>query len=138
MATADLKLIYGSGGGDLNPSFFSGPLQIASGSTGTLLTLTAPAGKLVRLTGLACDASDEANISIVRDGVTVVTALTLATASGTSVVGEFVVGSGMSSTPTSAGSGCAILPFVQGSVIVISKSGGSTASIINYSYVYGD
>ncbi len=138
MATADLKLIYGSGGGDLNPSFFSGPLQIASGSTGTLLTLTAPAGKLVRLTGLISAATDEANITIVRDGVTVVTALTLSPESGTSVVGEFVVGSSMSNSAVSAGSGVNILPFVQGSVITISKSGGSTASIINYSYIYGD
>jgi hypothetical protein len=58
MATADLKLVYG-GGGSFTPTFFSGALQLTSGATGTLLTITPPAGKKVRLTSLVMTTAEQ-------------------------------------------------------------------------------
>jgi hypothetical protein len=137
MATADLKLVYG-GGGSLKPSFFSGALEIASGSSGTLLTITAPAGKLARLTGLVSETGAQSDISVIADGVTVVSSLALQAASGSTAIGGYVIGVGMSSTPTGAGSGVGILDFVEGSVITVVKGGAPTAAKVYYSYIYGD
>jgi hypothetical protein len=133
MATADLKLVYGSGGG-FTPSFFSGRLSIPGGSSGVLLTLTAPAGKRVRLTGLIAPTANEPNISISADGVAVVTALTLS--NGGNADGNFSVGYPYGQTP---GQGAGDIAYIQANnTIVITKTTGSIGSGIAYSYAYGE
>lgn len=134
MATADLKILYG-GGGNFVPSFFSGRLQVASGASGTLFTLTAPVGKRVRLAALITSPTGtESNISIVADGVTVVTNLTLSNGSNTAV-GNFSIGYPYQSS----GQGAGDLPYIQAnSTIVVSKTTGSTTTTIAYCYAYGD
>lgn len=135
MATADLKLVYG-GGGSFNPSFFSGTLTIGSGSSGNILTITPPAGKKVRLTGLASNTSTtETGISVTTSQGTVVSALTLSHSSG-SVNGQFCVASNLSvgGTPSTNG-----IPYIDSiTTIVINKNTGSTVNNIFYSYAYGD
>jgi hypothetical protein len=135
MATADLKLVYGSGGG-FTPSFFSGRLSIPSTSSGVLLTLTAPAGKRVRLTSLITTApAGEPNISISADGVPVVTALTL-TNGGNAANGNFSVGYPHHQSP---GQGAGDIEYIQANnSIVITKTTGSIGAIIGYSYAYGE
>lgn len=139
MATADLKLIYG-GGGSFKPTFFSGVQAIASGSSGTLLIITAPAGKKVRLFSLFCPTgSAENNITLTAEGNAVVTAQTLQGAP-TTTVNSFAVGQyygGISGT-SGAINGTSI-PYVESiNTIVVTKTSGSTANIIYYSYAYGD
>lgn len=137
MATADLKLIYG-GGGAFKPTFFSGVQNIASGSSGTLLTLTAPAGKKVRLTSLGCLAGfSETNITVTTDTGAVVTALTLQ-GSPTNAIGSFAVG--QMSVTTGGGSPSFVpIDYIDSiSTIIITKTVGSTANDIYYSYAYGD
>ena len=136
MATADLKLIYG-GGGSFKPTFFSGVQAIASGSSGTLLTITAPAGKKVRLFSLACAFGvAENNITLTAEGVNVVTSQTLQGAPTTTInafaVGQYFGGAGSGVNSTS-------IPYVESiNTIVVTKTSGSTANIIYYSYAYGD
>lgn len=137
MATADLKLIYG-GGGAFKPTFFSGTQNIASGSSGTLLTLTAPAGKKVRLTSLGLLAGfAESGITIATDTGDVVTALTLQ-GSPSTTTGTFAVGQ----MSTTSGGGSAVfnpIEYIDSiSTIVVSKDSGSTTQPIYYSYAYGD
>lgn len=133
MATADLKLIYG-GGGSFVPSFFSGALQIAPGATGTILTITPPVGKKVRLTSLVVAnlGSSETNVSILSAGVTVIGPLTLSSAGGT-VVGTFTVGQ-----TVNAGLANSIEYIESISSITITKSPGSTTVPVSYSYAFGD
>lgn len=135
MATADLKLVYGSGG-SFTPSFFSGALRIASGSSGTLLTITPPVGKKVRLMGLAMVTigNTETGIIITASSGTVVNGLTLQS-SATNTVGGFCVGQDAASAAGVASS----IPYIDSTAnLVISKSAGSTTSDIVYSYAYGD
>jgi ABC-type nitrate/sulfonate/bicarbonate transport system substrate-binding protein len=135
MATADLKLVYGSGGG-FTPSFFSGRLQIATASSGTLVTITAPAGKRVRLTGLITNpTATESGITVIADGNPVVSGLTL-TNGFVAAVGSFTVGNNFNNSP---GQGSGNIDYIQGNnTIVIQKDAGSTATAIAYSYAYGE
>lgn len=139
MATADLKLIYGSGG-SFKPTFFSGVQQIAAASSGTLLTLTAPAGKKVRLLSLSCaTGAAESNITVMAEGASVLTAQTLQGAPTTTVgafsVGQYYGGNGGSTSSINNTS----IPFLESiSTIVVTKTTGSTATIIYYSYAYGE
>ncbi len=122
------------GGGNFRPTFFSGSLQIAAGVTGAILTLTAPAGKKVRLMAL-CASAAEANISVSAQGSAVVANLTLSIGSG-SQAGNFCVANNMSigGAPSSNG-----IPYIESNeTIVVSKSGGNTANTIWYSYAYGE
>lgn len=134
MATADLKLIYG-GGGSFTPTFFSGTLQVAAGASGTLLTITPPAGKKVRLMGLCCATNTEANITVSTDTGVVVGPLTLSIGSGSSI-GHFAVASNLSigGAPSTNG-----IPYIDSlSALIIQKTSGSTTNAINYSYAFGD
>jgi hypothetical protein len=136
MATADLKLIYG-GGGSFRPTFFSGAQTIAAASSGTLVTITPPAGKKARLISLGSTAgTPETNIEVSVDGAVVVgpASLNNSVPAGS---GAFSVGN----IPT-AGSGAinnSSIEYLEGiSSIVITKTSGSTAVNIYYSYAYGD
>lgn len=122
------------GGGNFRPTFFSGSLQVAAGVTGAIITLTAPAGKKVRLVAL-CAGAAEPNISVTAQGSAVVSNLTLSIGSG-SQAGHFSVANNMSigGAPSSNG-----LQYIESNTtIVVSKSGGNTANPIWYSYAYGD
>ena len=133
MATADLKLIYG-GGGSFTPTFFSGALQIASGASGTLLTITPPIGKKVRLTALVMTNSGaaEAGISVLSGGSTVVGPLQLLSGAATGV-GSFTVGQVGSAAAANS------IEYIESiSSITITKSTGSTINTISYSYAFGD
>lgn len=125
-------------GGDFVPASYTIG-SIASGVTGTLLTITAPAGKKVRLIGLAASGS-QAGITVSKDGAAVVSTQALETGAKTT---GFVVG-GMSN-PNGAGGlgspgdGVNAIPYIQGSQsITISKNAGNTTAVIYYSYQYGD
>jgi hypothetical protein len=103
--------------------------SIASGVTGTLLTITAPAGKKVRLNGLSASGT-QAGISVVVDGATVVATTDLQSTAGNS---GFIVGLAPGT------SGVNVIQYLQGySTISIVKNAGSTAATIYYSHVYGD
>ena len=135
MATADLKLVYG-GGGSFTPSFFSGALRIATGSSGTLVTITPPAGKKVRLTGLATVTigAIETGVSVSNSSGAIVSALSLHS-SNSNIVGSFSVGQDVPNAAGAAGS----IPFIDSiSAIVIAKAAGNTAVDIVYSYAFGD
>jgi hypothetical protein len=137
MATADLKLVYG-GGGSFTATFFSGVLSVPSPASGTLVTITPPIGKKVRLTALGMAAGfTEANISVTANGAPVVTALTLI-GSPTATVGTFAVGQ----TSVTAGGGSPTFAAIDHidsiGPIVISKTTGSTAQPVYYSYAFGD
>lgn len=115
-------------GGDYKPTFFSGRLTISSGATGTLLTLTAPAGKRIRLNGLATASGTQSGISIVADGTTVVSALTL----GLNAATGFTVQANSGDSATGG------IPYIEAlSTIVISKNAGNTTQNLSYSYSEG-
>lgn len=134
MATADLKLIYGSGGG-FSPSFFSGSLNILAGAIGTIITITAPAGKKVRLTSL-WSSSDNSDMSVLVNGSAVVSSLILA--KDPTTIGSFTVGSvGLAISP-SVGSSNTINYIESINTITVVKNTGSTVGTVFYSYAYGD
>ena len=121
--------------GEFSPTFFSGTLQIATASSGTILAIPAPpAGQRIRLYGLAATTATEAGITVNANGAAVVTALTLSVGSGSSV-GQFCVGVNLSigGLPSTNA-----IPFIDSRTsITVVKVSGSTANIINYSYAYG-
>lgn len=137
MATADLKLIYGGGGG-FAPSFFSGALRILAGATGTIITITAPVGKKVRLTAL-WSTSDNADVSVLVNGSAVINALTLT--KEPNAIGAFAVGRvGLSDGNGSVivGSSSTIDYIESINTITVVKNTGSTVGSVFYSYAYGD
>lgn len=116
-------------GGGFKPSFFSGALSVASGATGTIITLTAPAGKRVRLTSLS---GNDSTFTVNADGVSVVTALAL------SIAGQsgFAVGKHTAASNTAQPG---LIDYIEAfGTITVVKSAGSTANAVNYSYAYGD
>ncbi len=139
MATADLKLIYG-GGGSFKPSFFSGGLSIPSGSSGALLTLTAPAGKKVRLLSLnVFSGLTEAAIQVTSEGSTVIPSSTL-TGSSLATGGAFGIGriAGGNDTTVGVVVNSSIDYIESNTTIVVTKTVGNTTNVIYYSYAYGD
>ena len=135
---ADIPLDALTGGGEFKPSSFT-ISSIAPGVTGTLLTITAPAGKKVRLNGLTSSAS-QAGITVTVDGEVVVNALSLEPRAGTSgfCVGNMATPGGDGGVG-SAGDGVNVIPYLWGySTIVISKNAGNTASTIYYSFSEGN
>lgn len=125
-------------GGDFAPSSYTIG-SIAPGVTGTLLTITAPAGKKVRLIGLTASGT-QSGITVAKDGAAVVNATNLETGAKTT---GFVVGNmsspGGASGVGGTGDGVNVIPYIQGSQsITISKNAGNTVATIYYSYQYGD
>lgn len=114
--------------------------SIASGVTGTIFTTPAPpTGKKVRLTGLSSSAA-QSGISVVVDGVTVISTLVLQPRAGTSgfVIGNMATAGGEGGIGA-AGDGVNVIQYLQGySTISIVKNAGNTAATIYYSYMYGD
>lgn len=118
-------------GGEFKATLCSGVLSIASGGSGTLATLTSTGGRKIRLTLLSflASTSGEAGISVVADGVTVVSG----TLSTTPQIG-FSVGSVASATNSYIGPIRHIEAF---NTITIVKASGSTANAIYYATEQG-
>lgn len=112
--------------------------QIASGVTGNILTLTAPAGQVARLIFLASDtATSQTGISVIRDGVTCLSG-TLSDDDSSPVAGSFMVAETVAnSSATSKTFGLVVVKTVAGSQIVINKNAGNTTQAINYAVEYG-
>ena len=113
------------------PKFSSTIQTISSGVTGTLVTLTPPAGQKVRLDHVAASAGTVSGITITRGVDTVVSVKTLVTATATILVNDqFAIG----------GVTTAVLPIPskKDEIIVISKDAGNTAQDIKYSYSFGE
>lgn len=127
MATADLKLVY-SGGGGFAPTFFSGVLDIVSGVTGDILTITAPGGRKIRLIGLSTPSgTTQSGISILADGVIVVNALSVSAAEGGGA-GTFTIGTVANTA----------LPYVEAlNTIIIRKNAGNTVTALTYAFCEG-
>ena len=123
-----LSSITGGSGGFVS-KFISGELLVSSGASGTIITLTPPAGQRVLLTRLGASA-DESGITLAINGDNVVSSLTLA-GEGTAVgVGEFIIGAyGTGSEPP-------ILGKTDEAITVI-KDTGTTANNISYNYQFG-
>jgi hypothetical protein len=125
---ADIPLDALVSGGEFKASTCSGVLQIASGTSGTLATLTSTGGRKIRLTLLATNGA-EAGISVVADGVTVVSGLTL---SSSFTVGNFWVGIGFSTVTQP------LIRYIEAnSTITITKASGSTTNAIFYATEQG-
>ena len=66
---------------------------ITTGATGTILTLTPPAGQRVKLTGLVGDSTMTSLTTILFDAVAVVTAVLLASGTGSAIaLNNFKIG----------------------------------------------
>lgn len=131
MATADLKLIYG--GGSFKPTFFSGMLNVPSGATGTVLSISAPAGKKVRLLSLSILSGVETGIQVSTDTGIVIGPLNLVGSANDVSPGRFNVGL----ASTSQGS-CSISYVESTTSIIVEKASGSTSNTITYTYAFGD
>jgi len=134
MADIKLSTVAGSGGGV--PKFRSTTSgTIPSGTAaGDILTVNASSGLLVRFKWLVNAAGAESNISIVIDGITVISNRDLTDVSPTASIasGEFGIATqeGTISAINSAG----LLTDVTGSQIIIQKSGGVTVNDIQFVY----
>lgn len=134
MATADLKIIYGSGG-NIKASFLSGGLSISPGSSGVLLTITPPAGKLAILTALVVPSgSAEPNIKITANGSTVYTGGIAGIAQGSGASIGYSMGAGVGNGAPNV----VFPPLISTTSIVIEKTTGSTVSTLYYSYMFGE
>jgi len=63
-----LSSITGGGGGSFIASFASSTVNIPSGATGTIATITPPTGERVLLTALACTIAAQTNLTTVTSG----------------------------------------------------------------------
>ena len=125
---ADIPLDALAGGGEFKASTCSGVQQIASGTSGTLATLTSSGGRKIRLTMLTVNGA-EAGISIVADGVTVVNSLNL---SSTFSAGNFWVGIGFATVTQP------LIRHIEAfNTITITKASGATANAIFYATEQG-
>ncbi len=124
------------GGGAFTTRWISGGIQIASGLSGVLFTITPPSGQKVRITGLTTDAqySSQSGISLTIGGATVTSNLSLAPY-GAAMDGTFGVAGG--STAISAG----FLSEITGGtdeVITLVKDSGAAVQGMFYSYEFGE
>lgn len=121
------------GGGGFRPTgLFSCPVTIPSGASGTVLTLTAPDNKIIRLTALS---GNDSGMTLVSDGNTIVSGKDLRTQVSADA-NSFLVGE--ASIVSFTGVHSNTLPFVDGKVITLSKASGTTGNAIVYAYVIGE
>lgn len=125
----------GGSGGQPAIRTLSGLKTIAAGASGTILSLTPPAGQRAAITALTCD-SLVGNIDIEIGGNPIVTGLTLA-ASAQTIADRYCLNS---ITQSTTGSVRETYPIWGGidETIEIKVSTGSTANIIRYSYQFGE
>jgi hypothetical protein len=107
---------------------------VAAGVTGTIFDVTAPAGKLIRLTVLVVNtAATQTGISLIVDAATITGPRIL---SDNNATGDFAVqanGAAVSNTQSSG----AILNTVIGENIQVTKDAGNTAVAIKVAYEIG-
>jgi hypothetical protein len=118
--------------GDFKATLFSTTQSIASGSSGTLVTLTATGGRKIRLTMLFTELGAEPGITITADGVAVVSNKQLN--QSTNSVDNFAVGSLQGGTTCFSGN---IRYIEANNSIVISKVSGSTGRVLLYATEQG-
>ena len=130
MSSVNLSQILGGSAYSSNVKAERGSL--ASGVTGTILTITAAAGNKVRLDSLYTTSGTEANIWIGVDGVNI-NRDTLASYDGPN---GFIVSQNQGEI-TSSGLYRSVISDVVGTEITILKTNGNTANTIQYSYSEG-
>lgn len=120
------------GGGVQQITAFEFNQTIASGVTGDILTLNAPAEMLIKLTALSCTASsNQGGISIINDGYTVIDQKVLSDETPATQTAFYISsGVGLNSVNSSNGS----ISDIIGASIVINKNAGNTTQNIIYSY----
>ena len=129
---------FASGGDSFVDKTITAHQQIATSSSGTILSLTPPAGKRVRLEYLQRFTNgSEANIDIVVGGNNIITGGSLGDSSATPIVGNFYIGQRNNSTGAPIASTSAIVGGID-EVIEVNKTAGSTGSTILYSYKFGE
>ncbi len=96
LATGDYKMtirLSSKGGGSFTASFASPNISVSSGATGTIATITPPAGKKVKLTGIAGMATQTNLTTITVGGSDVVIAVLLdSIGSSVTLANEFKIG----------------------------------------------
>lgn len=123
------------GGGLFVPDFASGSLGISNGGSGTVITITPPAGKRVKLTSLTVDNDTlaEVDMEIQVNNVSIV--------SGTLDInlsdGKFVVSYGATGGVSSTGSIQELIGGID-EVFLIRKTSGSMVRGVDYSYETGE
>lgn len=133
MPSVTLSSLIG-GAGVSEVSFYSGSLQIPSGSSGNLVVITPPSGKRVVLNTLC--GGVEAGITVSGSSVGgVITSLTMSVA--TFAVGTFQIAAGSSTTTINNNGYIDQLVFGINEAVTITKDTGSTANVLYYSYAYG-
>lgn len=121
-----------------NPDSPSGVIVIASGVTGDIATINAPAGKRVRLVFITTGTTvTQAGISIIRDGVTVIDEKILeeTVPNGN---GDFYITQSAVSSSSGLQQVQGILSPVTGEQIIIRKNAGNTTESIDYNFEIGD
>lgn len=121
------------------PTFFSGAREIASGSSGTILTLTAPANQVVRLVWLiGATNAEEAGVTINAGTTQVIDSLQLSGADGSSDLNSFFIAQaalGMVNNSIARSSG---MQWIESdSTITVIKDSGNTGNTIRYAFEYG-
>jgi hypothetical protein len=125
-----------SGGGILITKLISGGLTVSSGASGTLVSLTPPAGERVVITNLVSDTGGiEADLSVEVGGTAVISGGTLASGNITGGSSFYV---GINNTDTN-GAANGILGITGGKneTIDIIKDSGTTSFDIHYQYMFG-
>ena len=118
----------------ITPSLFQ---NIASGVTGDIATITAPAGQLVRIHHLTGSGGTQAGISLEVDGTDIITELILAANTPASVTTADTFFLAEVYGHTDVNSGAMKVASQIGSEIKIKKNAGNTAIFINYAYEFG-
>ena len=124
-----LKSMVGSGG--FLVKFASANINLGAGATGTIITLTPPAGQKVRLTGLMTNAgTDPISLTTINiGGVAVVTAVKLAkNTAGPEIANGFRIGYNQPNQH-----------FLEGDIdeVIDIITDIGTSQIIGYSYQFG-
>lgn len=113
--------------------------SIAPGVTGAILpTITAPAGKKIKVIGLTSSAP-QSGITVNMDGAAVISTLSLEPRASTTgfCIGNMSSPGGVGGLG-SAGDGVNVIPYLLGySSFSISKNAGDTIATIYYSYLIG-
>lgn len=121
MADVEIGSISGSQGSFVTRKFYRG--AIAVGASGDVLTITAPAGRRVRLDWLTVNTSSEENIRVIIDG--------------TSLTDMTQLGGGTGFTVQQNGSAPRNISDVVGRQIIVRKISGSVVNDLTYSYSEG-
>lgn len=133
MADINLSSIVGSGGSSWLSDGIT-TLELASGQTGELLNITAPAGKLFKVFHFITTASGQSGISLTRDSIPLEVEQMLAPSSGSTSSSVFAIlrkGDVAASVTSNA------YYEVEGKNILIEKNAGNTTVSLQVSYETG-